>query len=487
MNHPHLFEISAWPWLERLSVRENRFVTLDTVPAREWDRLAARGFTQVFLMGVWSRSPLGREVALADEGLRAEDDRVLPGWDAADVAGSPYAIDAFEPDRRMGGWAALDVARRELNARGMTLLLDFVPNHTAFDHPWTREHPERYVQGAEDDLRAAPGDFRVIGDAIIACGRDPFFPPWRDVAQLNYFNAETRRAMAEQLQVVAAHCDGVRCDMAMLVLNDVFERTWRGILRDGWPRLTEEFWPTVIPACPEVLFLAEVDRDLEWTLQQQGFHYTYDKRLLDRLHGSSAGDVRAHLYAEPSYSERLARFLENHDEPRSAATLASRLPAAAALMATLPGMRFYFDGQLEGRRARFPVQLGRWAGETVDAWLATVYEQLLATTALPLFHTGEWKLIEISSAGDDSFADLIAYRWRLDDQVALIVTNLGADAASGYIPVIGDLPRAEAYDFVDELTAVSYHRPRKSLDVRGLYVRLDSAQAHVFIVHPHRQ
>ena len=72
MNHPHLFEISAWPWLERLSVRENRFVTLDTVPAREWDSLAARGFTQVFLMGVWSRSPLGRELALADERLRAE-------------------------------------------------------------------------------------------------------------------------------------------------------------------------------------------------------------------------------------------------------------------------------------------------------------------------------------------------------------------------------------------------------------------------------
>ena len=486
MNHPHLFEISAWPWLERLSVRENRFVTLDTVPAREWDSLAARGFTQVFLMGVWSRSPLGRELALADEGLRAEYDRVLPGWDAADVAGSPYSIDAYEPDRRMGGWAALDVARRELNARGMALFLDFVPNHTAFNHPWTREHPERYVQGTEDDLRAAPGDFRVIGDAIIACGRDPFFPPWRDVAQLNYFNAETRRAMAEQLQVVAAHCDGVRCDMAMLVLNDVFERTWRGILRDGWPRLTEEFWPTVIPACAEMLFLAEVYWDLEWTLQQQGFHYTYDKRLLDRLHGSSAGDVRAHLYAEPSYSERLARFLENHDEPRSAATLASRLPAAAALMATLPGMRFYFDGQLEGRRVRFPVQLGRWTGETVDARLATVYERLLATTALPLFHTGEWKLIEISSAGDDSFADLIAYRWRLDDQVALIVANLGAGAASGHIPVIGDLPRAEAYDFVDELNAVSYHRRRKSLDVRGLYVRLDPAQAHVFIVHRHQ-
>ncbi len=222
--------------------------------------------------------------------------------------------------------------------------------------------------------------------------------------------------------------------------------------------------------------------DLEWTLQQQGFHYTYDKRLLDRLHGSSPGDVRAHLYAEPSFSERLARFLENHDELRSAATLASRLPAAAALFATLPGMRFYFDGQLEGRRTRFPVQLGRWSEEAVDPRIAAAYDRLLAITAMPLFHAGEWKLLEVSSAGDDSFLNLIAYRWRLDQEVAVTVTNLGAEAASGHVPVIAELPHAEAYDFVDELNDVSFHRPRRSLDVRGLYVRLEPGGAHVFIV-----
>jgi glycosidase len=234
-----------------------------------------------------------------------------------------------------------------------------------------------------------------------------------------------------------------------------------------------------------MLFLAEVYWDLEWRLQQQGFHYTYDKRLLDRLYGSSSVHVRGHLHAEPAYSERLARFLENHDEPRSATALASRLPAAAALFATLPGMRFYFDGQLHGRRTRSPVQLGRWAEEPVDPRLATIYERLLRTTALQLFHVGEWKLIEVSSAGDDSCVDLIAYRWRLDDQVALIVTNLGGDVATGHLPVSADLPRADAYDFVDELNEVSYHRTRKSLDLGGLYVRLDPAQAHVFIVHPH--
>ena len=484
MKNPHLFEISAWPWLERLSARENRRVTLDGVPASDWDAIAAHGFTQLFLMGVWSRSPLGRELALADRGLRTEYDHALPGWNEDDVVGSPYCISGYVPDSRMGGWPGLDAARRELNARGVSLIVDFVPNHTAFDHPWTRQHPERYVLGSEDDLREAPDDFRRIRDAIVACGRDPFFAPWRDVAQLNYFNADTRRAMAAELRNIAAHCDGVRCDMAMLVLNDVFERTWRRLLRDRWPTPAEEFWPTVISSQPEMLFLAEVYWDLEWTLQQHGFHYTYDKRLLDRLYSSSPGHVRGHLYAEPAYSERLARFLENHDEPRSATALASRVPAAMALFSTLPGMRFYFDGQLQGRHTRFPVQLGRWAAEPVDARLAAFYERLLETTALPLFHAGDWKLLEVSSAGDESFTDLIGYRWRLDEQVAVVVANLGAGVSSGYLPVIGDLPRADAYDFVDELNEVSYHRTRKSLDVRGLFVRLDPAQAHVFVIHP---
>ena len=106
----------------------------------------------------------------------------------------------------------------------MALVLDFVPNHTGFDHQWVRTHPEYYVQGTLDNYRAEPTLFHPVEDAdgsavrFIACGRDPFFPPWRDVAQLNYFNPATRDAMIGVLTSIAQHCDGVRCDM------------------DGWPR-----------------------------------------------------------------------------------------------------------------------------------------------------------------------------------------------------------------------------------------------------------
>src|SRR5688572_3316947 len=242
-SHPRLFEISASPWLERLSRREGRQVTLEDVSAADWDAIATRRFDIVFLMGVWQRSAIGRDIARTDEHLVAEYDRVLPGWTTDDVPGSPYCIQAYEPDARMGGWSGLDEARRQLRARGIDLMLDFVPNHTGFDHEWITSHPERYVLGSDEDINAAPADFRRVGAANIACGRDPYFAPWRDVAQLNYFNPDTRAAMRATLKTIEAHCDGVRCDMAMLMLNDVFERTWRRVLREVWPRPSDEFWP----------------------------------------------------------------------------------------------------------------------------------------------------------------------------------------------------------------------------------------------------
>ena len=484
MTHPHLFEISAWPWLERLSARENRRITLADVPPREWDAIASRGFSYVFFMGVWKRSALGTQIALEDESLRAEYDRTLPGWSAQDVCGSPYCISAYEPDPRIGGWDALDAARAELRRRGIGVVLDFVPNHTAFDHPWTTTHPERYVQGTPEDERRAPEHFRRIGDALIACARDPYFPPWRDVAQLNYFNPDTRRAMVDQLRAIGAHCDGVRCDMAMLVLNDIFETTWRSVMRENWPPPGVEFWPDAVRQCPELLFIAEVYWDREWTLQQQGFHFTYDKRLYDRLQGASAEEVRGHLHADRGYSNRLVRFLENHDERRSAVAFAERLPSAAVLFATVPGMRFYFDGQLEGRRVRSPVQLCRWAEEVPDRARLIMYERLLKVTSDPLFHSGDWKLLDVASTGDNSFGDLIAYRWRMDNRLAVIVANLGSGTSSGHVPVIADLAAGAEFDFVDVLSGAKYRWTRRSLDVRGLFVRLGPGGAHVFLVDP---
>lgn len=482
-RHPHLLEISAWPWLERLSRDAVRLVTLANVPGDVWDRCAAQGFDLIYLMGVWERSALGRGLAQSDGGLRAEYDRLLPDWTPEDVPGSPYCISAYVPDGRMGGWDGLDAARQALHARGMRLLVDFVPNHTGFDHPWVLSHPERYVLGHDAARRAHPDDFREVGGALVACGRDPYFAPWRDVAQLNYFNPDTRAAMIGVLREIAAHADGVRCDMAMLVLNSVFEGTWRHTLGGEWPAPAPEFWPAATTEVPELLYLAEVYWDLEWTLQQQGFDFTYDKRLLDRLHGAPAGDVRTHLQADSVFNERLARFLENHDEPRSAAQLGVRLPAAAAMLATLPGMRFFFDGQMEGARHRAPVQLGRWPDEPVSADIRQLYERLLAISDEALFHDGEWDLLHVGEAGNHTHADLVAWRWRLADGLAVVVVNLGGTTSEGHVQ-LPDRPAGEEWIFTDGLTETEYRWRRRDLEARGLYVRLEPGRAHILLAVP---
>ena len=118
---------------------------------------------------------------------------------------------------------------------------------------------------------------------------------------------------------------------------------------------------------PDLLFMAEAYWDMEWTLQQQGFDLCYDKRLYDRLAHDSAESVRGHLQADSGYQEGLIRFIENHDEPRAAATFGpAQARAAAIVMSTLQGARLYYDGQFEGRRVHLPVFLDRETEEPVD-------------------------------------------------------------------------------------------------------------------------
>lgn len=482
-THPHLYEINTWPWLEALSRRGGARLTLADVPDEEWSRLRDRGIDVVYLMGIWRRSALGRQLARVEPSLFAGYDEAMPGWRALDVAGSAFCTAGYEPDERVGGWRGMDAARDALRARGMQLIVDFIPNHTGFDHPWVARHPDWFVNGSEAAFRQSPSAFRAIelrnGDVrFIACGRDPFFPPWTDVAQLNHCNPEMRAALIAALQQVAQHADGARCDMAMLALSDVFARTWHE-LEAGAPPATE-FWTEAIAAVPGFLFLAEVYWDLEWRMQQLGFQFTYDKRLYDRLLRGSADDVRGHLRAEPGYQRKSARFIENHDEPRSAVAFGARADAAAVVMSTLPGMRFYHDGQFEGRRVHVPVQLGVVGDEPIDARVSERYRRLLAIVDAPVFHGGVWRLCDIAGA---TAADLVAWCWRDDGAWRLIVVNLGERIAEGHVDVSGDLPAGDRVGFDDLLNGARYDWSRADLS-GGLYVRLDPGAAHIFSATP---
>jgi glycosidase len=414
-------------------------------------------------------------------------DECLPGWTLDDVPGSPFSVQAYEPDPQIGSWRDLDQVHRQLNDLGMRLILDVIPNHTGPDHHWIDEHPEYYVHGTLEQYRKSPGNFFVseaaTGQAeIIACGRDPYFAPWTDTAQLNYFSPALREAMIDEIRHISQFCDGARCDMAMLVLSDNFHQTWEAMLGStSVPQ--EEFWHEAISALPEFIWIAEAYSDSEWALQQLGFNFTYDKRLYDRLRDGFVRDVYLHLKAEWEFQTRSVRFLENHDEARAAAVFGkSRLPAVAVLASTVPGMHFFNDGQLEGFRTQLVVQLARAQEETVDAEVQRIYERLLKIIDAPEFHGTGWKLLEPKDSGDHTNSDLIAYMWRGEGSTKLVAVNLGNATATGRIYFSEDLLSTPTLRFDDLLNNTTYDRKSSDLKHWGLFIKLNSFGAHVFDV-----
>jgi len=475
-KYPTLFEINTWVWLSDLSRKRGASVDLATVPGSEWDAIAGLGFDAVWLMGVWERSPAGIAIANGTKTLLDDFRFTLPDFRTADNVGSPYCVRRYAVDEHLGGPDALAVARRELAARGMRLILDFVPNHVAPDHPWVVEHPEYFVRGSAANVVNDPASFRVLEGGVFACGKDPFFPAWPDVLQLNVFHAGLRRAVIETITDIAAQSDGIRCDMAMLLLNAVFERTWSG--RAGQKPPTE-YWRDVIPAVklvhPDFLFIAEAYWDLEWGLQQQGFDFCYDKRLYDRLQHENADSVRLHLCAGAAYQDRLLRFIENHDEPRAAAAFSPDKERAAAMVtATLPGARLFHEGQLEGRKVRLPVFLGRRPEEPPDKVLLDFYTKLLRAINRPVFRDGQWRLCQCTGWPDNpSCQNLVAWSWIKDDERYLIAVNLSGMQAQARVRLPWDDCDNSVLSFVDAVSDASYDRTGVEIKDLGLYVAIE--------------
>lgn len=483
-KNPLIIEINALVWLQELSNRFQQAITLNNVPASEWDQFALQGFDYVWLMGVWQRSPVGLRIALQHPGIVGDCQDALPGLAPTDMVGSPFCIKDYQVDEMLGGHQGLIRARHELKSRGIRMMLDFVPGHVAPDHPWTATHPEYFIQGTEEELETQAGNFMDSGGTVFARARDPFYPPWPDVLQLNAFSSALRQEFISLLQGLAALSDGVRCDMAMLVTNRIFTQTWGE--RAGKPP-AEDFWELVIPAVkrdhPEFLFMAEVYWDMEWELQQQGFDYCYDKRLYDRLLDAEAYAVRQHLQADLAFQKKLVRFIENHDEQRIASKLDDRRNMAAAVSCyTLPGARLFHLGQREGRKTRIPVFLGRSPQEQSNEPLSAFYDQLLRICSQPLLQDGNWLLCSVEGwPGNYCSHHLLAWSWSLDHQRALIVVNYSDKPAQGMVKWPWNEDPEHEVNLGDPVHDVEYTRSGYDLNEYGLYVDLSAWDFHLFI------
>ena len=471
-------------WLTQLSRKLGRPATLDDIPDCELDRLADLGFDFVWFLSVWQTGLASQKISRSLPELRGEFERTLPDLHEQDIEGSGFAITGYTAHQHLGGDGARGRLRKRLRQRGLRLMLDFVPNHTGLDHPWVEEHPEYYISGTEEDLARAPHNYgwarRKQGDLILAYGRDPYFPGWTDTFQLNYGNPSTQRAMAGELLKIAGQCDGVRCDMAMLLLPDVFKRTWNIPSEPFWPKAIEQ----VRKKHPNFCFMAEVYWDLEWTLQQQGFDYTYDKRLYDRLRDGKARAVREHFFADLDYQNHSARFLENHDEPRAAATFPDDVHKAAAVITYLcPGLRFFHQGQFEGRLKRISPHLVRAPPEPVNEELMEFYDRLLAVLRQPAVREGQWKLLECLPAWQENWTwdCFIVFGWEGNDGQRLIATvNYSPNQSQCYVRLPFSNLAGSGWLLTDLIGHAAYERNGDDLQSSGLYLDEPAWSASVF-------
>jgi hypothetical protein len=483
-RYPSLYQINTRVRLTELSRALGRAATLDDFDDAELDRLAALGFDWIWLLSVWQTGPAGQRVSRSQPDWRREFERTLPDLRDEDIAGSGFAVRAYSVSAALGGDAALARLRERLRQRGLKLMLDFVPNHVALDHPWVDAHPEFFISGSAAELASAPQNWCRLrtkgGSQILAHGRDPYFDGWPDTLQLNYGKAQLQQAVIGELQRIATQCDGLRCDMAMLLLPEVFERTWGQRCQPFWPKALA----AVRQAQRDFFFMAEVYWDLEWALQQQGFDGCYDKRLYDRLCAQQARPVREHLQAGLDYQDRLVRFLENHDEPRAAATFAPEIHAAAALITyCTPGLRFLHQGQLEGSRVRVSPHLVRAPQEPVDAAIARFYARLLGALRHQALRDGLWSLLDCSEAwsGNASSGQFIAWHWRGPGEAWLCAAvNYAAQPGQCFVRLPLQQLEGRALCFKDLLGPAEYQRSGDDLLQRGLYLDLPPWGHHLF-------
>lgn len=483
-KYPSLYQVNTRVWLTALSSELGRSATLDDIPDHALNELKDMGFDWIWFLSVWSTGPVGQHISRSNPEWRHEFEETLPDLREEDIGGSGFAISGYHVPDGLGGDVALQRLRERLNSRGLKLMLDFVPNHMGPDHPWVSEHPEFFMQGNQSDLEFQPQNFfrgrQGNQDIVFAYGRDPNFPGWPDTVQLDYSNPETLEAMAGELLRISSQCDGLRCDMAMLILPDIFEKTWG--------RAAQPFWPHAIQAVrksnPDFCFMAEVYWDMEWTLQQQGFDYAYDKRLYERLCGDYTRAIREHLHAGLDYQDKLARFLENHDEPRIAATLEPQRHQAAAIITFLtPGLRFFHQGQFEGKKKRISPHLVRAPQEPVDASLQTFYTMLLGLMKRSVFRDGEWRVLESISAwhGNESWDDFVPFAWRgKDGDRILVVVNYAPYAGQCYLRLpFSDITETQ-WRLHDLMGSDTYDRDGNELYSKGLYLDMQPWQYHIF-------
>jgi len=481
-----IYEINTRVWIKRFA-RNNKTPKLIDVPNDYWQNLFSKGIKYVWLMGIWETVPEAIEKYCFDDGLVSEYYKALPNWNREDIIGSPYAIDNYIINKSLASTSEFNQLKENLNKLGLKIILDFIPNHFSADTSLLKTNPEIFLAG-NDELFSEEEQtyFKGTDENIYAHGRDPNFPAWQDTIQVNYFSESARSFMINTLKKITKLCDGVRCDMAMLPMNHIFQNTWQKPLEMlGLNRIEEEFWVNAIEEIKNIngdfIFIAESYWESEWRLQQLGFYFTYDKKLLDRLECCDAEIILNHLQADNEFQKKSIRFLENHDEARAVTTFGiAKSKAAAVVVSTIQGTTLFHDGQFEGNGVRLPVQLGREPKEEINNSLVEFYDKLLSIVNHPIFNDGSWSLLTpIQLEEDFSFQNILSWEWRLGNEKRIIVVNYSDSSA--YCRIKFDVNRKQKIaTLADLLNDTEYDREVGEIEDLGLFIHLEAFESHIF-------
>lgn len=432
-----------------------------------WQNPAVSAADEIWLMGIWEMSPGSRKIAQSHAGLRNEFKRALTDVTDADILSSPYAIYNYRLNSSLTSENELMRFKEKLHALKKKLILDFVPNHMSLDTPLLDSHPDCFLKGDQIDKN----HFLHSSKLIFAHGRDPYFDGWTDTVQWDFSNPKTLELHLSILLNIAKLCDGVRCDMAMLALADVFYSTHGKQGLNYW----EELISKVKIIYPQFKFYAEAYWNREYDLQTFGFDGTYDKTLYDRLSHTNGIGVCEHLDASLEFQNKSIRFLENHDEERSAFHFQERALSFFGLLCFIPGILLYYNGQELGNKIKLPVQLGKrdkeQKNETYSSFYERIFQKLKSRPAR----------IERSTLSYDLYAEgrILAYLLTYSDTQELLIWNPMSFEIAGKVKLESPLEFKE--EFRDQISNTVFPKPSETELSDGLFFKLQAFQAQWFI------
>ena len=470
-------------WLDQLSKKYQYPMTrLDQIPDEELDTLARRGFTSLWLIGVWERSPASQEI------------KQLCG--NPEAVASAYSLFDYQIATDLGGEAALHNLRERAWQRGIRLASDMVPNHMGIYSRWVLEHPDWFISldyspfpshsfnGPDlssdervgiflEDHYYERSDAAVVfkrvdrwtgSEKYVYHGNDGTSMPWNDTAQLNYLNPEVREAVTQAILHVARLFPVIRFDAAMTLTKRHYQRLWfpepgsggaiptraeHGLTKDQFnAQMPTEFWRDVVDRvaeeAPDTLLLAEAFWLLEgYFVRTLGMHRVYNSAFMNMLRDEKNAEYRLviknTLEFDPEILKRFVNFMNNPDEETAVAQFGKgdKYFGICTMLATMPGLPMFGHGQIEGLAEKYGMEYRRaYWDEQPDSGLVQRHEReifpLLRRRHL-FAEVRDFLLYDFFTPEAYVNEDVYAYSNRAGDERTLVVYHNKYADARGWI------------------------------------------------------